>query len=64
MSTVFLTGGTGFVGMDVLSRLLAETDHDVVALVRAADEAAAQKRMACVLTRLGAERHAGRVEGG
>jgi thioester reductase-like protein len=42
---VLLTGATGFVGMEVLVRVLEQTDRDVVALVRAADDAAAQARI-------------------
>ena len=38
---VFLTGATGFLGMEVLARLLEKGDREVVALVRAADDAAA-----------------------
>ena len=38
---VFLTGATGFLGMEVLARLLEKGDRDVIALVRAADDAAA-----------------------
>ena len=34
---VFLTGATGFLGMEVLARLLEKGDRDVIALVRAAD---------------------------
>ena len=34
---VFLTGATGFLGMEVLARLLEAGDRDVIALVRAAD---------------------------
>ena len=42
---VLLTGATGFVGMELLVRVLEQTDRDVVALVRAADDAAAQTRV-------------------
>jgi long-chain acyl-CoA synthetase len=42
---VLLTGATGFVGMELLVRVLEQTDRDVVALVRAADDAAAQVRI-------------------
>ncbi len=42
---LLLTGATGFVGMEVLARVLERTDRDVVALVRAADDAAAQARV-------------------
>jgi thioester reductase-like protein len=43
--TVLLTGATGFVGGELLVRLMEETDHDVLALVRADDDAAAQARL-------------------
>ena len=46
MDDVFLTGATGFVGMELLVRYLQESDRDVLALVRAGD----------------AERAAGRIE--
>ena len=36
---VFLTGATGFLGMEVLARLLEAGDREVLALVRAADDA-------------------------
>lgn len=49
MSAVLLTGATGFLGMEVLSRLLDRDDRDVVCLVRAGDEAAAGERMDGVL---------------
>jgi thioester reductase-like protein len=42
---VLLTGATGFVGMELLVRVLEQTDRDVVALVRADDDAAAQLRI-------------------
>ncbi len=58
---VFLTGGTGFIGMEVLARLLERTDRDVIALVRAADAAGAQERIAAVLEQLGVEGEANRV---
>ena len=38
---VFLTGATGFLGMEVLARLLERGDREVLALVRAPDRAAA-----------------------
>lgn len=50
--SVLLTGATGFVGMEVLARVLEQTDQDVIALVRAADDAAAQKRVDELLTTL------------
>jgi len=43
--TVLLTGATGFLGVEVLARLLEDTDHDVIALVRGEDDAAAQTRV-------------------
>ena len=50
--TVFLTGATGFLGMEVLARLLEAADRKVVALVRAADDAAAEDRLYGVLNTL------------
>ena len=41
--TVFLTGATGFLGMEVLARLLEEGDREVLALIRARDDAAAER---------------------
>lgn len=60
--SVFLTGGTGFVGMEVLSRLLCDDpDREVIALVRAPDAAGARARLLDVLEQLGFEHEAGRV---
>jgi long-chain acyl-CoA synthetase len=56
-----LTGATGFVGGELLLRLLERTDRDVVTPVRAADGEAAQGRVDELLEVLGAERHASRV---
>lgn len=42
---VFLTGATGFVGREVLTRYLERTDRTVYALVRADDRAAAESRL-------------------
>jgi thioester reductase-like protein len=42
---LLLTGGTGFVGAQLLARYLDRTDRRVYALVRAEDEAAARKRL-------------------
>jgi nucleoside-diphosphate-sugar epimerase len=50
--TVFLTGATGFLGMEVLARLLEEGDREVLALVRAGDDAAAEARLDDVLRKL------------
>jgi nucleoside-diphosphate-sugar epimerase len=50
--TVFLTGATGFLGMEVLARLLEEGDRDVLALIRASDDAAADARLDDVMSKL------------
>jgi thioester reductase-like protein len=50
--TVFLTGATGFLGMEVLARLLEAGDREVLALIRAADDAAAEQRLEQVLSTL------------
>jgi len=42
---VFLTGATGFVGMELLSRYLERTDRRVYALVRGSDDAEVEARM-------------------
>ena len=49
---VFLTGATGFLGMEVLARLLEAGDREVIALVRASDDAAAEDRLHGVLAAL------------
>jgi len=49
---VFMTGATGFLGMEVLARLLEAGDRDVVCLVRAADQGAAEARLDAVLETL------------
>jgi thioester reductase-like protein len=49
---VFLTGATGFLGMEVLARLLERGDREVVCLVRAPDAAAARARLDGVLRTL------------
>jgi long-chain acyl-CoA synthetase len=43
---VLLTGATGFLGAQVARRLVAQTDQEVVALVRAPDAEAASRRLA------------------
>jgi thioester reductase-like protein len=61
---VLLTGATGFVGMELVTRYLERSDRNVITLVRAADDAAAQARMNAVLDDLFGERaghHRGRV---
>jgi long-chain acyl-CoA synthetase len=50
--TVFLTGATGFLGMEVLARLLEAGDREVLALIRAGDDAAAEERLDGVLATL------------
>ncbi|MDP9346018.1 MAG: SDR family oxidoreductase, partial [Actinomycetota bacterium] len=50
---ILLTGATGFVGAVVLDRLL-RAGHEVVCLVRAADDAEATARLRTVLARSGA----------
>ena len=63
---VLLTGGTGFVGMEVLARYLERGDRRVVMLVRARDDAAARARVDATLHNLfgvvKARRYAGRVD--
>jgi thioester reductase-like protein len=49
---VLLTGVTGFVGMELLSRYLERTDLPVYALIRAPDETAARQRLRHVLSSL------------
>lgn len=50
--TVLLTGATGFLGGEVLARLLERTDRTVYALVRAADDAEAARRLRQVIASL------------
>ena len=42
---VFLTGATGFLGMELLARYLERTDRRIYALVRSADDGEAQRRI-------------------
>ena len=49
---VLLTGATGFLGMEVLTRLIAREDVSVIALVRAADREQARDRLDAVLAQL------------
>ena len=49
---ILLTGATGFVGMELLVRLLERGDRDVVAIVRAAGDREAQARVDGVLDML------------
>jgi nucleoside-diphosphate-sugar epimerase len=60
---ILLTGATGFLGMEVLARLLERTDREVLCLVRAPDLDAAEQRLDTVLAKLyrDASRYRGRV---
>jgi len=49
---VLLTGATGFLGMELLVRLLERSDRDIVTIVRAADDREAEARMDGVLETL------------
>ena len=50
--TVLLTGATGFLGMELLARLIEEDASDVICLVRAASADAARERLETVFARL------------
>jgi len=52
VSSVLLTGATGFVGGELLVRWLERTDRDVVTLIRAPNDAAASARMDVALREL------------
>jgi nucleoside-diphosphate-sugar epimerase len=52
---ILLTGATGFLGMEVLVRLLERTDHEVLCLVRADGQEAAEGRLDEVLSKLYAD---------
>lgn len=43
--TLLMTGATGFLGMQLLARILTESDRHVVALIRADDDDAATRRL-------------------
>jgi long-chain acyl-CoA synthetase len=62
-NAVFLTGATGFVGMELMARYLERTDRRVYALVRGADDHEVQARMRRTLLGLfgPANPYAGRV---
>ncbi|MDE3069485.1 MAG: SDR family oxidoreductase [Acidobacteriota bacterium] len=47
-----LTGATGFLGMNVLAQLIDRGDEEIVVLIRADDDADAERRMQGVLGRL------------
>ncbi len=61
--TVLLTGATGFLGMELLARLIEQGDTDVVCLIRAPSASAAAERLTTVFGRLYEElpESAGRV---
>jgi thioester reductase-like protein len=61
---VLLTGATGFIGMELLARHLERSERQVITLVRADSDAAAQERVGGVLENLfggDAGRYHGRV---
>lgn len=49
---VLLTGATGFLGMELLARLLERTDRTVFAVVRATDTSTPEERIAALLQTL------------
>jgi long-chain acyl-CoA synthetase len=51
-SPIFLTGATGFVGMELLARYLDRTHRTVFALVRGSDDADAQARLDATVGRM------------
>jgi thioester reductase-like protein len=61
---VLITGATGFLGMELMARLLEDGDRRVWALVRAPDQASADARVRETLASLlpDPDRYAGRVE--
>ena len=62
-SPLFLTGATGFVGMELLARYLERTDRRVYALVRGRDDVEAQARLDDTVSRMLPDpaSHAGRA---
>jgi thioester reductase-like protein len=50
--SILLTGATGFLGMETLARLIDDGGEDVVAIIRAGDDAGARERLAAVLANL------------
>lgn len=60
---MLLTGATGFLGMELLVRLLERSSRDVVTIVRAADDREAEERMSGVLKTLFAPDDASAVRG-
>jgi thioester reductase-like protein len=57
---IFLTGATGFVGMELLARYLERTDRHIYALVRATDDAQPAERLRGVIGEMTGERDAHR----
>src|SRR3954452_16021208 len=51
-SPPFLTGATGFVGMELLARYLERTNRTIYALVRGSDDADAQARLDATVARM------------
>src|SRR3954454_24846493 len=51
-SPLFLTGATGFVGMELLARYLERSDRTIYALVRGSDDADAQARLDATVARM------------
>jgi long-chain acyl-CoA synthetase len=45
-NTILLTGANGFLGTQIALRLLKDSENNIVALVRAEDDAAAERRLA------------------
>jgi long-chain acyl-CoA synthetase len=60
--TVLLTGATGFLGMELLARLIERDEVSVLCLVRADSDDAAQARLAEVIERLYDEPPAGAAD--
>ncbi|HEY1594853.1 MAG TPA: SDR family oxidoreductase [Thermoleophilaceae bacterium] len=60
---VFLTGSSGFLGMELLARYLEDTDRPVYALIRAADDEQAGERLRAAARTVvpDADRHASRL---
>jgi long-chain acyl-CoA synthetase len=58
---IFITGATGFVGMELLVRYLERTDRRIFALIRAGDDLQAQQRLRATLATAGVSDPQGRV---
>jgi len=50
--TILLTGASGFLGMEILTRLLDRDEERIAVLIRAEDDDAARQRLTAVLDRL------------